>query len=185
MYAWINIATRRSVGFGLKESADPEILSKEIDTKTYYDLLQDPNKLRWGRLVQTADGHDLCFKTPAPSIQGRTYSKLPVTFHDTFESLTATDVDLRLDAKGILTVDCSFDLPSNYITVCPGSVFFPTLCQKIHLGVQNAVDLKATLLRWPSSQVFLSGVPSNWSTSLRVQAFLKVTNVPYRSDYWK
>jgi hypothetical protein len=169
VFVWIDIITRRSVGFGSVESSDPALLSKEIDTKTYHDLLQDPNKLRWGRLVETADGHELCFKTPAPFSHGRWYSKLPVTFHLSFSELKATDVDLKLDVDSKLTVDCPFDLPNNYLTVCPGSVFFPSLCQKVTLGVQNALDLRRALFKNPRSQVFLSGILSDWSTALRVQ----------------
>ena len=173
MFVWIDAATRRSVGFGLTESSDPKLLSQEIDTKTYHDLLQDPNKLRWGRLVQTADGQELCFKTPAPFSQGRWYSKLPVTFLPTLRSLKTTDVDLQLDLEGRLTVDCPFDLPNSYMTICPDSVFFPSLCQKVTLGVQNALDLRRTLLKYPHSQVFLSGIVSSWSTSLRIQTLPK------------
>jgi hypothetical protein len=172
MFVWINLDTRRSVGFGTKESSNPKIFSKEVDTKTYYDLLQDPNKLRWGRLIQTGDGYDLVFKVPAPSTQSRLYSRIPVSFPDTFTPLSA-DVDLRLDTKGVLTVDCSFDMPNSYLTVCPGSVFFPTLCQKVFLGTQTALDLRRVLLRHPLSQVFLSGVLSSWCASLRVQTLSK------------
>ncbi len=173
MFVWINIATRRSVGFGSKESSDPTLLSKEVDLETYNDLLQDPNKLRWGRLIQTGEGYDLVFKVPAPSVQSRVYSKLPVSFHSAFTSLDATDVDLRLDDRGILTVDCSFDMPNSYLTVCPASVFSPALCQKVYLGNQNALDLRSILLKYPRSQVFLSGVVSSWRTSLRVQTLPK------------
>lgn len=167
MFVWIDTITKRSIGFGLSASLENRVFSHVIDADIYAELIKDPNKLRWGRLVQTESGSDFRI-IPPPAVKKFRCARTAVAFAQT-RSATKADLNLWLDDKGYLHVECTSQLPDLYLTVCPGSIFLPTFCHSISLGMQPARNLRRALLRNPSSQVFLSNVWFEWTSLLTVQ----------------
>lgn len=167
MFVWVDKSTRRSVGFGTCESTHRNVVNHRIGIEVYETLTADPNKLRWGRLIDTESGPDFRI-VPPPAVKRFKCVRTSVVFTETRSEPTA-NLNLWLDSKDYLHVECREDLPSLYLTVCPGSIFWPTWCHVVVLGMQPAYGLRRTLLKNPSSQVFLSNVWFEWTSRLTVQ----------------
>ncbi len=167
MFVWINKATNRCVGFGPHKTSQTGLDNHAIDKDTYSALIQDPNKLRWGKLIQTVEGLEFRIVVP-PAFIGLRCKSIPVFFsYEKPES--KEDLSLWLDASEQLHVECSFGISNLYLTVCPESVFLPSYCSAITLGIQSVQNLRTLILRKRSAQVFLSNVGSQWTSSLTVQ----------------
>jgi len=167
MFAWVDKSTKRSVGFGLCASTADNVISQKVDADTYSILIKDPNKLRWGRLIQTDTGPDFRIVMP-PAVKKFRCARASVAFSETKPDPVA-DLNLWLDRKGNLHVECSAHLPDLYLTVCPNSIFWPTFCRSVSLGMQPAPRLRKAMLNNPNSQVFLSNVWFEWTSLLTIQ----------------
>lgn len=167
MFVWVDKGSGRSVGFGMGESTRSDVISHRVDAEVYSAFLRDPNKLRWGHLVQTESGPEFRIVMP-PTVKKFKCARTPVVFSDSRSSVV-TGLTLWLDLSENLHVECLEHLPDLYLTVCPDSIFLPALCRTISLGVQPMRGLRCILLERPTSQVFLSNIWFHWTSRLIVQ----------------
>lgn len=166
MFVWVD-KNGRSVGFGRCESTRDDVTSHPVDAEVYSALLSDPNKLRWGRLIQTESGQEFRIVMP-PAVKKFKCARTPVVFSDSRPTDTY-NLTLWLDLSDNLHVECQEHLPDLYLTVCPDSVFLPSFCRTIRLGMHPMKGLRRVLLEKPNSQVFLSNVWFHWTSLFTVQ----------------
>lgn len=167
MFIWIDKRTKQGVGFSRIQSENTDHSSHPIDEPTFKELLVNPNKIRWARLVKDGSGETVRFLLPTPIYVPRILS-LNIKSH--LDDKKTPTLVLYLDNQHTFSVFSNHALPSTLtLVLCDKSIHNVMRIIPIsHTSKRMASTFRDELLR-EGARTFITGVSPDWTADLVVQ----------------